>query len=211
MRTKKFAFGWRAPTLRARMGQKPTTSKYIEVRESEIHGTGVFARIQVPKGKKVIEYIGEKITKKESERRSITLIEKNQGSETDGAVYIFEVNKRHDIDGNIPENTARFINHSCDPNCEPDVIRNRVWLISTRKIKKGEELSYNYGFDLEDYEEHKCKCGAKKCVGYITDEDNWPKLKKLITKKRKKAKKAKKKSAKKTAKAKKKSKKKARK
>jgi SET domain-containing protein len=193
------------------MGQKPTTSKYIEVRESEIHGTGVFARIQVPKGKKVIEYIGEKITKKESERRSITLIEKNQGSETDGAVYIFEVNKRHDIDGNIPENTARFINHSCDPNCEPDVIRNRVWLISTRKIKKGEELSYNYGFDLEDYEEHKCKCGAEKCVGYITDEDNWPKLKKLITKKRKKAKKAKKKSAKKTAKAKKKSKKKARK
>ena len=193
------------------MGQKPTTSKYIEVRESEIHGTGVFARIQVPKGKKVIEYIGEKITKKESERRSITLIEKNQGSETDGAVYIFEVNKRHDIDGNIPENTARFINHSCDPNCEPDVIRNRVWLISTRKIKKGEELSYNYGLDLEDYEEHKCKCGAKKCVGYITDEDNWPKLKKLITKKRKKAKKAKKKSAKKTAKAKKKSKKKARK
>ena len=193
------------------MGQKPTTSKYIEVRESEIHGTGVFARIQVPKGKKVIEYIGEKITKKESERRSITLIEKNQGSETDGAVYIFEVNKRHDIDGNIPENTARFINHSCDPNCEPDVIRNRVWLISTRKIKKGEELSYNYGFDLEDYEEHKCKCGAKKCVGYITDEDNWPKLKKLIAKKRKKAKKAKKKSAKKTAKAKKKSKKKARK
>ena len=193
------------------MGQKPTTSKYIEVRESEIHGTGVFARIQLPKGKKVIEYIGEKITKKESERRSITLIEKNQGSETDGAVYIFEVNKRHDIDGNIPENTARFINHSCDPNCEPDVIRNRVWLISTRKIKKGEELSYNYGFDLEDYEEHKCKCGAKKCVGYITDEDNWPKLKKLITKKRKKAKKAKKKSAKKTAKAKKKSKKKARK
>ena len=193
------------------MGQKPTTSKYIEVRESEIHGTGVFARTQVPKGKKVIEYIGEKITKKESERRSITLIEKNQGSETDDAVYIFEVNKRHDIDDNIPENTARFINHSCDPNCEPDVIRNRVWLISTRKIKKGEELSYNYGFDLEDYEEHKCKCGAKKCVGYITDEDNWPKLKKLITKKRKKAKKAKKKSAKKTAKAKKKSKKKARK
>jgi SET domain-containing protein len=193
------------------MGQKPTTSKYIEVRESEIHGTGVFARTQVPKGKKVIEYIGEKITKKESERRSITLIEKNQGSETDGAVYIFEVNKRHDIDGNIPENTARFINHSCDPNCEPDVIRNRVWLISTRKIKKGEELSYNYGFDLEDYAEHKCKCGAKKCVGYITDEDNWPKLKKLIAKKRKKAKKAKKKSAKKTAKAKKKSKKKARK
>ena len=185
------------------MGRGPITSKYIEVRESEIHGTGVFASTKVPKGKKVIEYIGEKITKKESARRSIALIEKNRGSETDGAVYIFEVNKRHDIDGNIPENTARFINHSCDPNCEPDVIKNRVWLISTRKIKKGEELSYNYGFDLEDYEEHKCRCGAKECIGYITAEDNWPKLKKRLDKKKKKAKKSKKKAAKKPAKAKK--------
>ena len=185
------------------MGRGPITSKYIEVRESEIHGTGVFASTKVPKGKKVIEYIGEKITKKESARRSIALIEKNRGSETDGAVYIFEVNKRHDIDGNIPENTARFINHSCDPNCEPDVIKNRVWLISTRKIKKGEELSYNYGFDLEDYEEHKCRCGAKECIGYITAEDNWPKLKKRLGKKKKKAKKSKTKAAKKPAKAKK--------
>ena len=185
------------------MGRGPITSKYIEVRESEIHGIGVFASTKVPKGKKVIEYIGEKITKKESARRSIALIEKNRGSETDGAVYIFEVNKRHDIDGNIPENTARFINHSCDPNCEPDVIKNRVWLISTRKIKKGEELSYNYGFDLEDYEEHKCRCGAKECIGYITAEDNWPKLKKRLDKKKKKAKKSKTKAAKKPAKAKK--------
>lgn len=185
------------------MGRGPITSKYIEVRESEIHGTGVFASTKVPKGKKVIEYIGEKITKKESARRSIALIEKNQGSQTDGAVYIFEVNKRHDIDGNIPENTARFINHSCEPNCEPDVIKNRVWLISTRKIKKGEELSYNYGFDLEDYEEHKCRCGAKECIGYITAEDNWPKLKKRLDKKKKKAKKSKTKAAKKPAKAKK--------
>ena len=185
------------------MGREPITSKYIEVRESEIHGTGVFAKTKVPKDKKVIEYIGEKIIKKESARRSIALIEKNRGSETDGAVYIFEVNKRHDIDGNIPENTARFINHSCDPNCEPDVIKNRVWLISTRKIKKGEELSYNYGFDLDDYEEHQCRCGAKECVGYITAEDNWPKLKKRLAKKKKKAKKSKKKAAKKPAKAKK--------
>ena len=62
------------------MGKEPITSKYIEVRESEIHGTGVFARIKVPKGKKVIEYVGEKITKKESERRSIELIEKTRAA-----------------------------------------------------------------------------------------------------------------------------------
>ena len=191
------------------MGREPITSKYIEVRESDIHGTGVFARIKVSKGKKVIEYVGEKITKKESERRSVALIEKNLGSQTDGAVYIFELNKRHDIDGNITGNPARFINHSCEPNCEPNVIKNRIWLISTRKIKEGEELSFNYGFDLDGYEDHECKCGTKKCVGYITAEDNWSKLKKLIAKK--KAKKAKKKVAKKTAKAKKKPKKKAKK
>ena len=189
------------------MGREPTTSKYIEVRESEIHGTGVFARTKVPKGKKVIEYVGEKITKKESKRRSIALIEKNQGSQTNGAVYIFEVNKRHDIDGNILENTARFINHSCEPNCEPNVIKNRVWLISTRKIKKGEELSYNYGFDLDDFEQHECRCGAKKCVGYITADDNWPKLKKRLAKKKKKEKKAKKKADKSKNKSKKKAKK----
>ena len=85
------------------MSREPTTSKYIDVQESEIHGTGVFARTDIPKGKKVIEYIGEKITKKESEKRSIALIEKNQGSLTDGAVYVFELNKRYDLDGNVPE------------------------------------------------------------------------------------------------------------
>ena len=121
------------------MSREPTTSKYIDVQQSEIHGTGVFARTDIPKGKKVIEYIGEKITKKESEKRSIALIEKNQGSLTDGAVYVFELNKRYDLDGNVPENTARFINHSCDPNCEPDVIKNRIWLLSTRIIYWGEE------------------------------------------------------------------------
>ena len=182
------------------MGKEPITSKYIEVRESEIHGTGVFAMIKVPKDKKVIEYVGEKITKKESERRSVALIEKNLGSQTEGAVYIFELNKRYDIDGNISGNPARFINHSCEPNCEPNVIKNRIWLISTRKIKEGEELSFNYGFDLDDYEDHECKCGAKKCVGYITSEDNWPKLEKLIAKKKKKAKKKVKKGKKKSKK-----------
>ena len=64
-------------------------------------------------------------------------------------------------------------------------------------------MSYNYGFDHDDYEEHECRCGAKECVGYITAEDNWPKLKKRLAKKKKKAKKSKKKAAKKPAKAKK--------
>ena len=152
------------------MCKEPTQSKYIKVEESPIHGTGVFARINIPKGKKVIEYIGEKISKKESEKRSVQLIEKNQDSLTDGAVYIFELNKKHDIDGNVPENTARFINHSCKPNCEPEIIKNQIWLRSTKKIKKGEELSYNYGFDLESYEDHICRCGTKNCVGFIVRE-----------------------------------------
>ena len=154
------------------MGREPITSKYIEVRESEIHGTGVFARAKVPKGKKVIEYIGEKITKKESARRSIALIEKNGGSDTDGAVYIFEVNKRHDIDGNIPENTARFINHSCAPSCNAKVIakdkhrtQKAIVIYATRDIEAGEEITYDYKFALEDGETILCHCGASMCRG----------------------------------------------
>ena len=70
-----------------------------------------------------------------------------------------------DIDGNVKYNTARFINHSCDPNCETDVIRGHIWVIALRDIKKGEELAYNYNYEYEDYEDHKCRCGSNRCVG----------------------------------------------
>ena len=92
------------------------------------------------------------------------------------------------IDGNIPENEARFINHSCDPNCESQIIRGHVWIVSTRDIKKGEELSYDYGYDLEFFTDHPCRCGSDNCVGYIVSWDKRRKLKKILRHKRKKQK-----------------------
>jgi len=148
----------------------------ITVRKSSIHNSGVFADIDIPKGKRIIEYVGEKITTKEGNRRLAVSNNKNKNDPSHGAVYIFELNKRYDIDGNVPYNTARHINHSCDPNCEFDIIRGRIWIIAIRDIKKGEELSYNYGYNINNYTDHPCYCGTKRCVGYILNEEDWHKI-----------------------------------
>jgi uncharacterized protein len=162
---------------------KPTTSPYVLKKRSSIHGYGIYARKAIPKGTLVIEYVGEKISKAEAERRGPSLEEIAQKTRDQGAVYIFELNSRHDIDGNVPYNTARYINHSCDPNCETEIRRGRIWIVAIRDIAKGEELSYNYGYDLECFEDHLCRCGTNRCVGYIVAEDHWPKLKRVIQKK----------------------------
>ena len=158
---------------------EPTKSKYIEVRTSPIHGIGIFAACNISKGTKIIEYVGKKISKEEAEEIADRQFEKGQRG-TEGHVYIFEINDDYDIDGNVPWNTARFINHTCDPNCETEQDSDdRIWIIAMRNIKKGEELSYNYGYDLDYYKDHPCKCGSKNCVGYIVNEDDWGKLRKL--------------------------------
>lgn len=167
---------------------KKITSPYIVVKKSRIHSTGVFARKDIPKGTRVIEYVGEKVTKAQSDRLADIPLEKNKKNSDYGAVYLFILNKRYDINGYVPYNTARFINHSCDPNCESEIIRGHIWIIALRDIKKGEEITYNYNYEFEDYEDHRCSCGAKRCVGYIVDEDHWPRLKRNEkAKKRKKA------------------------
>ena len=162
---------------------KPTTSPYVLKKRSAIHGYGIYARKDIPKGTSIIEYVGEKISKAEAERRGPSLEELAQKTHDQGAVYIFELNGRQDIDGNFPYNTARYINHSCDPNCEAEIDRGRIWTIALRDIAKGEELSYNYGYDLECFEDHLCRCGTSRCVGYIVAEAQWPKLKRVIQKK----------------------------
>jgi SET domain-containing protein len=164
-----------------------TTSPYISVRKSEIHGTGVFARKNVPAGARIIEYVGDRITKRESDRRyQIAWDRARNGNGNEGIVYIFTLNKRHDIDGSVSWNTAKYINHSCDPNCETDIIRGHIWIIAIRDIEKGEEISYNYGYDFDSYEDHPCRCGAENCVGYILAEEHWPKLKRKLRYLRKK-------------------------
>ena len=157
---------------------------FIVKKRSSIHGYGIFAKTNIPKGIRVIEYIGEKITKAEAERRGPLLIEYAKKHHQQGAVYLFELNKKYDIDGHVHYNIAKFVNHSCDPNCEVDIIRGRIWVIAMRDIQKGEELFYNYGYDLESYGEHPCHCGSRRCVGHIINEEHWPTLKRILRNKK---------------------------
>ena len=170
--------------------------KLYRISKSSLHGKGVFARTDIPKDTKVIEYVGERITKKEAERRAESQLNSSNGKKSKGQVYIFEINKRYDIDGNIPQNRARRINHSCTPNCVSYIEKGKIWIYSLKKIREGDELTYDYGFALDTYEEHPCACGSKKCLGYIVRKEDRPKLKRLLEKKKAKKKKAKKKAKK---------------
>lgn len=163
---------------------KPTTSQYILVRNSIIHGKGIFAKKDIPKKTKIIEYIGEKVSKSEAEKRAAELEELAKSNPSLGTVYLFDLNKRYDIDGNVEYNTARLINHSCNPNCETINEDGQIWIYSTKEIKKGEELTYNYGYGWDDgWKDYPCKCGSENCVGYILDKKHWSKLKKYLDKK----------------------------
>jgi SET domain-containing protein len=175
--------GYHGESLKFDSSGRPlaTESEYVEVRDSGIHGKGVFSRKDIPKGARVLEYVGEKITKSESDKRADEHLDNaGKNHEKDGGVYIFELNKRYDIDGKVLWNTARLINHSCNPNCETEDHENYIWIQALRDIKKGEEITYNYGYDLDNFREHRCKCGSKNCVGFIVDEKYWPKLKKKL-------------------------------
>lgn len=154
-------------------------SELCEVRDSDIHGRGVYASAFIPKETRIIEYIGELIDKEESEKRALSQHAKSVES-GDAAVYIFTLSKNYDIDGNVPWNTARLINHSCNPNCEAWIVGRRIYIYSLRDISKGEELGFDYGFDIECYEDHPCRCGAEGCVGYIVSRSQWPELKERL-------------------------------
>ena len=148
-------------------------------KKSGVHGSGLFASQNIKQGSKIIEYVGDKVTKKEGDRRADIQLNKAKRNINNGMVYVFELNKHYDIDGSVKYNHARLINHSCSPNCEVEIDNNEIWILAIKKIKKNAELSYNYGYAYdEDYVDHICKCGSSQCVGYILDADHWPKLKK---------------------------------
>lgn len=152
----------------------PPNSNVI-VKKSKIHETGVFANKDLPKGTRIIQYLGEKITKEEGNKRE-------QQHLQNGKVWLFELNDKYDLDGDVPENDAKYINHSCDPNCDPLVKGDEVWIIAIKDIKKGEELTFDYGFDFEYWYQHPCKCGAQNCAEYIVGEEHRPKLKEILSK-----------------------------
>ena len=131
--------------------------------DSPIHGRGGFAVENIPAGGRVIEYLGEKISKRESTGRC----------RRDNRC-IFHLDEEWNLDGDVPWNPARWLNHSCAPNAEAELIGGRIWIVARREIPAGTEITFNYGYDLQDFEEHPCRCGATECVEFIVGEDYFP-------------------------------------
>ena len=138
-----------------------------KIKKSNIDNKGLVAAKDIKKGTRIIEYKGKLISKIESEN--------NPKFDNSKKIYIFEINKRYDLDGNFKFNTAKLINHSCNPNCEVIGERLKLWIESVKDIKKGEELSYDYGFSFDqDFKNYPCKCNSSNCCGYIVrQESRW--------------------------------------
>ena len=150
--------------------------KLYRVRKSKIDNYGLYATKDIKKGTRVIEYKGKIITRIEAE--------KNPKYDNDKAIYLFNINKRSDLDGDFNFNTARLINHSCDPNCEVTGSGLKVWVYAIKNIKKGDEFSYDYGFGFdEDFKNYPCRCKSKNCCGYIVREGSRWRIKKWKKKK----------------------------
>ncbi len=135
-------------------------TELVVFKASPIHGTGGFAKQAIRAGTPILEYLGERISKGESLRRCVQ-----------NNAFIFTLNDEQDLDGDVPWNPARLINHSCAPNCEAELEDDRIWIIATRDIAAGEEITFNYGYDLVDYRDYPCQCGSPACVGYMVAEE----------------------------------------
>jgi SET domain-containing protein len=133
-----------------------TESPFLLVRTSRIHRQGVFARRAIRKGTRIIEYTGEKISRREGLRR-------DKAQQRKGLFYVFAIDKKRCVDG-ATGGDARLINHRCEPNCEYRRMSGKIWIYSLRAIKKGEELTYDY--DIAGGK-HPCNCRAKTCKGVI--------------------------------------------
>ncbi len=149
------------------MAEKPSNSagRRIQVRRSGVHGKGVFALANIAEGETLIEYVGEIISWKEALRRH-----PHNPAEPNHTFY-FHIDDGRVIDAAHGGNASRWINHSCEPNCEADEDEGRVFIKALRNIKAGEELNYDYGLILEgkdtkeEKEEFACHCGTPECRG----------------------------------------------
>ena len=142
----------------------------IQVRDSEVHGRGVFATRRIEKGERIIEYLGERVSHDEADRRY------EMKDENDSHTFLFIVDSKTVIDAGTDGNDARFFNHSCDPNCESVVEKRRVFIEALRAIEPGEEMTYDYQIyrdhdDPENIDEvFACRCGFANCRGTML----WP-------------------------------------
>lgn len=128
----------------------------LEARESKIHRWGIYAAEPIPARRKVIEYTGEKVSRRETKRRS----------DSRELHYLFTLDNYWTIDGAVGGSGAEFINHSCDPNCHAWIYKGHILYMSRRPIAAGEELTVDYRF-AADVERVDCKCGARACRGTI--------------------------------------------
>ena len=143
----------------------------IAVRNSPIHGRGVFALRKIPKGTRIIEYKGQLITDKEADRRYSRLHENSPHT------MLFSIEGGLVIDATRRGNSARWINHSCAPNCEIEEEGHRVFIDARRDIGPGEELTYDYNLQIGEkhtkkaQREHACFCRARRCRGTMLGEE----------------------------------------
>ena len=170
------------------------SGKRIQVRRSGVHGKGVFALQDLAEGETLIEYVGEVITWDEAQDRHPH--DPNDPNHT----FYFHVNEDRVIDALHGGNSSRWINHSCNPNCEADEVNDRIFIKALRNIKAGEELSYDYGLIIDEpytkklKAEYPCWCGSANCRGTLLspkDREDTPKIpsqKKAKTKSKTKAK-----------------------
>ena len=143
----------------------------IVVRNSSIHGRGVFALRRIPKGTRIIEYKGKLITDKEADRRYSRVHEHSPHT------MLFSLEGGWVIDATRRGNSARWINHSCAPNCEIEEEGHRIFIEARRDIRLGDELTYDYNLQIGEKHtktakrEHACFCGARRCRGTMLGEE----------------------------------------
>lgn len=149
----------------------PRVPKYkkplFAVRNSKIQGKGAFALRRIRKGQRIIEYTGERIGSEEESRRYDERKMKRHHT------FLFGIDDDVSIDAAVGGNNARFINHSCDPNCEAVQEDGRIFIEAIKNIQPGVELAYDYNFQIEppitlkELEYYECRCGSRKCRGTI--------------------------------------------
>lgn len=146
---------------------KRRTQRRFVVRKSPIHGRGVFALTTIPKGTRLLEYTGERISHEEADERY------GEEHEHSPHTMLFAVNDEVVIDATRWGSSARWINHSCAPNCEANEENGRIFIETLRTIRPGEELTYDYNLVLEERHTpalkraHPCFCGARRCRGTL--------------------------------------------
>jgi len=146
-------------------GKKARRNHLYEVRQSTIQGTGVFAVRRIRPGQKIIEYAGERISNEEADGRY------DDDNMERHHTFLFTLDKKTVVDGNRMGNDSRFINHSCDPNCEAVIEDGEIWIYALTNIQPGVELAYDYQYertnDPKDEKLYVCRCGSPKCRGSI--------------------------------------------